>query len=84
MAPRNKVIDPTPWNEAVRRLKDAAEAHDNATTAEEIARGKLTQATNELNAAQKELDKLINAVRADAPWGSDWHTERDRVSRVIA
>lgn len=42
----------------------------------------MTTAINKLNEAQKSFDEAVNELRANAPWNSDWHSQRKQ--RVAA
>lgn len=41
---------------------------------EAAASRETTQARNELNAAQKQLDDAMAKLRSSAPWNTDWHS----------
>lgn len=58
-------------------IEAAMQQHKEATQEESAARGKMCDATNRLNRAQKALDDAIEKVRAQAPWNTDWHWRRN-------
>jgi len=50
----------------------ATEEHESASRAAEVARHNETTALNRLNAAQKAMDEFHAALRAGAPYQSEW------------
>lgn len=64
--------------EAEKRLADARLRYESAHAKYEEARKDETNAMNGLNAAEREFDAAVEALKQSAPWNSDWHTARNR------
>jgi flagellar hook-basal body complex protein FliE len=60
-----------------RELDEATKEHTDAERAESEARSVLTAAVNRLNKAQQAIDKAMAAMKAKAPWNTDWHSQRN-------
>lgn len=59
-------------------LTEARKAFDEVKARADAVGRELTAATNALNEAQKTFDAAVEDVKADAPWNSDWHSQRQR------
>ena len=55
----------------VEHVRALQAEYSDADTAFEWARTKRVNALNALNAAQGELDKAVEQLRAESPWESD-------------
>lgn len=67
-----------------KTMADLIHEHEAAMTqykevkqAEEVARTRMNSAINRLNAAQKAIDELTEALRKQAPLDTDWHSRRN-------
>jgi len=68
----------------VRMLEATSADVRSAENAESEARKIATAARNRLNDIQKRVDEVVQALRASAPSGSDWHrTVNDSVYRFL-
>jgi hypothetical protein len=65
-----------------RELKLALEEHVSASREESVARGAVTEATNRVNKAQKALTAYVDNLKKQAPWNTDWHSEKNRGQSV--
>jgi hypothetical protein len=65
-----------------KKLADAQEAYDQADAAYQAASRERADRTNILNAAQKAMDAAVDELRSAAPWGSDWHSKRERGLKI--
>jgi chromosome segregation ATPase len=69
----------------IEKVKSLQDAHAIAERETSAARSTETRLLNELNAAQKELDEMLAALRASAPRESDWkRKDREAESRRCA
>lgn len=68
------------FGEVWAELVEAGTVHAAAVEVERAASHKTSAALNRLNAAQKEFDKTVNAVRDAALWNTDWHSQKNRRS----
>jgi chromosome segregation ATPase len=68
--------------ELEKSYSEALVQHKEATRAESEARNILTDATNRLNKAQKDLTAYMRGLQEKAPWNTDWHAERNRGTPV--
>ena len=68
--------------QAIAELAAAQAALEDAQRATAQARGEETTCLNRVNAAQKEVDELVAAVKAKAHRDTDWGRERTHGFRV--
>jgi hypothetical protein len=70
--------------EAQDELETALAAYEVAKAKEDEARKGATNALNRLNAAQREFDMAVNAIRSTAPSSSDWAFQGQVKTAVLA
>lgn len=63
------------WDDALKRLHAATAKHEDAHRDEAAARCRTSAALNEVNAIQRELDKLDADLRSAMPRDSDWRDD---------
>jgi hypothetical protein len=77
--------DTTKIAATIEKVKVLQDAHSIAERETSAARRTETQLLNDLNAAQKELDEMLAALRASAPRESDWkRKDREAEARRCA
>jgi hypothetical protein len=74
------MIDKQPADVAAlfKELEAAMALHKEAERAESAARSVMCDATNRLNRAQKAVDDHVRSLKANAPWNTDWRSQRDK------
>lgn len=58
------------------KLSNALAEFRQAEDKKKDADREMTRCTNNLNAAQKAFDEAMEKFKKTAPWGSDWHSQR--------
>ena len=61
---------------ALEELKSASTEHHRCQNIRDAADRELTSAVNRLNKAQRTVDELMAELRKNAPWNTDWHSQR--------
>lgn len=64
--------------DAIIELDNAREAHDSARAEAKQASSREISARNRLNDAQKAFDAAVAEIKKDAPWDSNWHSQKNR------
>lgn len=59
-----------------KALADARGVHDEVASRLKGIESEMTAARNKLNEAQKTFDAAVAEVKADAPWNTKWHSDR--------
>jgi predicted nucleic acid-binding Zn-ribbon protein len=60
------------------KLSNALAEYKQAEDKKKDVEREMTRCTNNLNAAQKAFDEATAKLKGMAPWGSDWHSQRQR------
>jgi predicted nucleic acid-binding Zn-ribbon protein len=60
-----------------KTLAEARVQFDQVEAQHRISERNLTAARNKLNEAQKTFDAAVTEMKADAPWNTKWHEERN-------
>lgn len=65
-------------------LESAQKYYEQMQQEEAMARNRATDATNKLNQAQREFDKVSDEIRSNAPNGSEWNRSKEKKFAVTA
>lgn len=60
-----------------KALAEARIVHDEVESRQKSIESEMHAARNRLNEAQKTFDAAVAEVKADAPWNTKWHSERN-------
>jgi hypothetical protein len=70
--------------EILTDLTRARECFEEVKSRKDAIEREMANATNHLNGAQKAFDQAVVAIRKDAPWNTDWHSELHRIQQRVA
>lgn len=67
-----------------KSLAEARKKYDEVDGRKSVIEKEMTAATNNLNNAQKTFDAAVSELKDNAPWNTNWHSERTKAHRSAA
>lgn len=69
---------------ALDQLEKLRQEFEIAESEERIASARTTRIRNDMNYAQKRIDEATKQLKEQAPWNTEWHSQRRRGKEAVA